>query len=75
MSPEEFYDKCASHDWYHAYSDDHNVWRRGEAAEHELRKIAATDERLQSIFDQWRDHMFTGEAYGSERAPKPERPA
>ena len=32
--------RCIYHDWYHDYSDDIEVWRRGNEKEKELEKIA-----------------------------------
>jgi hypothetical protein len=32
----EFAQKIKSHDWYYGYSDDHSVWRRGQAAKRVL---------------------------------------
>lgn len=28
------------HDWYYAFSDDHNVWRRGQAHADGIKKLA-----------------------------------
>lgn len=31
MSEEEFMTMLRNHDWYYMYSDDHSVWKRGQA--------------------------------------------
>lgn len=33
------YNQLAAHDWYFGYSDDHRVWKRGQAAQNHLRKL------------------------------------
>lgn len=39
MTPEEeaYIKRLQSHDWYYEYSDDHSVWRRGQAERDQLR--------------------------------------
>ena len=40
---EDYLDKLEYHDWYYEYSDDGEVWRKGQAARQQLKAIAATD--------------------------------
>lgn len=75
MTLQEFYDKCAAFDWYYEYSDDHRVWQRGCTAHDALRAEAASDPAKSEIYQAWHKHMFTGEPWKSERAPRPEKPA
>ncbi len=35
----EFAQKVKSHDWYYGYSDDHRVWRKGQAEIEVLRRM------------------------------------
>ena len=44
----DFAKKLKGHDWYYAYSDDHSVWRRGNAASQKLR---AQHKELDCPFD------------------------
>lgn len=37
LALEMFEKLCKEHDWYYAYSDDHNVWKRGVVAEDRLK--------------------------------------
>lgn len=36
---EELSRKCALHDWYYDYSDDHSVWKRGVASRDEILRL------------------------------------
>ena len=38
MERSEFGSKLKTHDWYYGYSDDHSVWKRGQAASARLRQ-------------------------------------
>lgn len=33
---EEFEELCKVHDWFYDYSDDHSVWKKGEAMQKEI---------------------------------------
>ena len=48
MNRAEFGLKLKRHDWFYGYSDDHSVWRRGQAASQKLR---AEHEKLDCPFD------------------------
>lgn len=74
MIPQEFYDLCARHDWYYAYSDDHRYWVAGEASWDRLKRLAATDPALQAILEAWSAYMFNGPSWGTETQPRPARP-
>ena len=73
MTKQEFYDKCLHHDWYHAMSDDHRVWVRGEDSWSQLKR-AAQDYGYQDILEAFQRYHFTGDAFGTPQFPKPERP-
>lgn len=73
-TPTEFWDMCKSHDWHHAYSDDHTAYTRGSDEARRIRRIAAESKDLMVIYRQWSDHMNSGPAFGTERAPMPPRP-
>ena len=74
MTLQDFYDKCAHHDWYYSYSDDHSVWKRGQAVGKELEIIATTSPEHKEIYDAWLAYVSSGSAFGTKRLPKPTRP-
>lgn len=73
MSPQEFYDRCAQHDWYYDYSDDGSVWRAGRADRSEIERLAH-EHGHEAILAEWTRHMFSGQPWGTDKAPRPERP-
>ena len=71
----EFWDMLNAHDWYYNFSDDGRVWREGEKAQGRLRTIAAAGGMAyMTMIDAFSKHAFSGESWGTARAPKPERP-
>lgn len=67
----EFFDACAAHDWTYNFSDDHSVWKRGEAERKRLMADMKDDPLKVAIFKAWQAHVFSGPAYGTERQPRP----
>jgi len=57
----DFYRQLSRHDWAYSFSDDHSVWRRGEAVSSALAMTAKSDPGLMPMylmFCNWcRDHM------------------
>lgn len=49
MTKKEFYQRLLKHDWFHQYSGDYSVVRRGEREEQELFEIA--------VFNDW-ENLF-----------------
>lgn len=47
----EYKKLLASHDWYYMYSDDHSVYRRGEAAQNRLVSMRLEIDRDASIWN------------------------
>lgn len=74
-TPWEFYAQLNQHDWYYHYSDDHRVYQRGCDAEGRLRTIASKDPKLKELYDGFKAHYFSGDGFGSEKAPKPKMPS
>lgn len=70
MTKQEYFEACASFDWYYNFSDDHRVWCNGHQRENELKAIGKENGWL-DIWQAWCDHMFTGEPWGTERKPRP----
>jgi hypothetical protein len=75
MTLQEFWDLCENHDWYFAMSDDHGVWRRGQANIDRLSAIAkASGQEYVDMLEGFSKHMFSGKPWNTEKTPKPERP-
>jgi hypothetical protein len=53
MTLEQYRAALARHDWWHAYSDDHQVWKRGCA---ELDALRVMREALDPDFQIWNEH-------------------
>jgi len=68
------WDRLNKHDWYYSYSDDHSVWQRGEADWKELTTMAAAIDGGPELKSAFSAHYYTGEPWGNEKQPKPERP-
>lgn len=75
MTLAEFWDECERHDWYNEMSDDHNVWKRGQANMARIRGIARVGgKEYEDMLDGFTKHMYSGKPWKTERSPKPERP-
>lgn len=72
---QSYYDELANHDWFYEYSDDHSVWRKGSSAQTQLRAKSNKAPEHLSLYNAWSSYMFSGDAFGTEKQPKPERPA
>ncbi len=73
MTPAEYFDACAAHDWYFEFSDSGAVWRRGRDARAKLDALADTTPAHRAIRDAFGAYMFSGEAFGCPAAPLPSR--
>jgi hypothetical protein len=70
----DFYDALERHDWHYAMSDDNRVYTAGRKRQAELIEASQLSEAHNSLYEQYSDHVYSGPAYGTEQAPKPERP-
>jgi hypothetical protein len=75
VSLTEYWDMLNSHDWYYDFSDDHSVWKAGVANRDKLNTIARQSDDHKKLRDDFSKHYFSGEPWGTERAPKPPRPS
>lgn len=71
MDIEQFFQELEKHDWYYPFSDDGGVYRRGHENEIRLKGIAAQSERHQKLYDAFMAHYASGDAWGTEKQPKP----
>ena len=78
MKLTEFYDVLKAHDWYYYMSDNHATYMWAEKRTKELQAIASTSPEHQSLYDAWKEHMFSGPGWACgalpERTPMPQRP-
>lgn len=68
MTPTEFYDLCAAHDWHYQFSEDPGVWTKGVAESNKLVAFAAASLEFNQIYTDWAEHAL-------KKKPKPARPA
>lgn len=69
-----YWDMLREHDWYWEFSDDPSVARRGREAEARLMAGMRLSPEHKMLWAAWHRHMFSGEPWGTERAPEPPRP-
>ena len=74
MKLSQFWDELNRHDWYYDFSDDFSVWKRGSDRDKELRVMANESPAHQELMDKFSKHYFSGKPWGTDKAPKPERP-
>lgn len=74
MGLAEYWDNLNRHDWYYQFSDDHGVWCAGESDAGRLAALAMLSNEHKAMHEQFTKHYYSGEAWGTPRAPKPERP-
>ena len=66
MTPEAYFKKLQSHDWYYQYSDDHGAWQKGRSQAMELQSIAAEGGIYGKMYEEYSAAMFDKEI------PKPQ---
>ena len=75
VSLTEYWDMLNCHDWYYDFSDDHRVWRAGQENMQKLRLLSQQSPEHGKLLSDFNKHYFSGDPWGTERAPKPPRPA
>lgn len=58
ITPHEFYQELENHDWFFRYSDDGNVYRRGEANWERIQDLAKTDPLFKLMFDDYVEWLW-----------------
>ena len=75
MNARDFYDACLRFDWFYEMSDDHTVWRRGNAAKADLLSHAPIGSENRTIWDAMVKHHYSGPPWNTLKSPMPDRPA
>jgi hypothetical protein len=55
MNAQQFLKLLSTHDWYYNYSDDHSVWRRGQAERSAISNAMTDNEELKAVYKQYRE--------------------
>ena len=74
VSLAEYWEMLNKHDWFHMYSDDNSVDRKGSAYMRVLTDIAGQSREHTALLIGFRAHEFSGEPWGTERHPQPLKP-
>lgn len=75
MIAAEFWDLCEAHDWYYNFTDDHGVWKRGEAERLRLIELSEDNPEFARIFDAFQAHKLAPIMTNNACHPrKPKRP-
>ena len=70
---EQCWDGLCRHDWYFQFSDDFSVWKRGAAAESQIKALARQSERFQAVYDAHLAYYFSGGAFGNIKTAAPKK--
>lgn len=68
MTLEEYYDRLRKFDWMYFCSDDHRVWKAGEAGKAELEALADDNPRKLRLFEAFATESV--KCWREQRAPK-----
>ena len=60
MNDDEFYTLLELHDWTFEYSDDHNVWRRGQAERDAIRQATRDNPYRLALYNAYKEYAFKG---------------
>jgi hypothetical protein len=74
MTLTELYKELERHDWFHAMSDSAEVHMRGDANWNRLKSEADRIPGGLDLMTNYAKHVFSGEAFGTPKAPKPAKP-
>lgn len=83
ISLSDYYDMLERADWTYEMSDDHSVWRRGQAEFGKLQALYKDKPEWKKLYDGFKNHMWSSwktkpdgsPDYDAGRVvPKPERP-
>jgi len=74
MTLQQFWDELDKHDWYHKFSDDPRVYNNGHCNLKNIQVIANESKEKKELYNNFRNHHFSGKAWETDKQPKPERP-
>lgn len=74
MTLAELYRELERHDWFYAMSDDPRVYSAGRENLDRLEREAMSIEGGPELRQGFIKHIFSGEPWGTPKAPKPEMP-
>lgn len=74
MTLAELYRELERHDWFHEMSDDPRIYHAGQENWRRLEREAMSIEGGPELRQAYIKHVFSGPAFGSPKAPKPEKP-
>jgi hypothetical protein len=74
MTLAELYRELEAHDWFHAMNDDARVADVGRQDWERLLWEAKRIEGGLSLFNGYSKYIFSGPAFGTPQAPRPEKP-
>ena len=71
MSPEAFRKLLQQHDWFYSYSDDHGVWKRGEAQSQTIERVIATttDIEIKKIYNEFHEKYYNNSQFVTNDRP------
>ena len=68
---EPYYALLRKHDWYYENSDSHQKYQDGHAFLKMLNELAATEKIYKQMLDDFHNHYFSGEPWGTKKKPFP----
>jgi len=74
MTLAELYRELEQHDWFYQMSDDPYVYSFGNDNERRLQYLANAIPGGTDLMRSYWKHVFSGEAFGTPKAPKPVNP-
>lgn len=74
LTLQALWDALDKHDWHYDFSDDGDVYRRGQRVSAALRTAAASLEGGEAMYSGFRSYVSTGPNWKSRQEPKPKRP-
>jgi len=71
MNKKDFFDKCASFDWFFKNTENSEYYRKGRLNEDILLTNSNSNVELKKIYDDWFNYSHSGKLFNTEKLPKP----
>jgi hypothetical protein len=68
---QDFYKRLDAFDWYFSMSDSREAYERGLKGIQKLELLASCNDRFAILFENFREHKFSGEAWHNQKNAKP----